>query len=172
MIKIGAHMQISGGIENVPENTLNIGANSFQVFVHSPRTWSVKEPDKESVEKFIKNVSGLNFKKENMLVHSGYLINLASPKEESWEKSFTLFSEEIKIACMYGIKYYNFHPGSHLGEGKEYGSDKIARSIDLFFKDNEDKDIFLLLEILCYFQQNQQPLSTSSQIQNSPHQTF
>jgi deoxyribonuclease-4 len=146
MLKIGAHMGISEGLKNVPENSIKIGANSFQIFVHSPRTWSIKKPNNTDIDLFKEEVLKYKINKENILVHSGYLINLASPKEDTWNKSMTLMNEELRITNLLNIKYYNFHPGSHLGNGEEYGIDKISKSLDEILKNFENDDIFILLE--------------------------
>ncbi|AEX85678.1 endonuclease IV [Marinitoga sp. 1135] len=146
MVKIGAHMSTSKGFRKVPEDTINIGGNTFQIFSHSPRTWKVKQPDEKDVEKFKYEMIKNNIAFEDVLVHSGYLINLASHKDENWQKSINLMIEEIKVTAKLGIKYFNVHPGSHLGKGDEYGYDRIAKALDIIFNEVKDLDIYILLE--------------------------
>lgn len=96
MIKLGAHMKISKGFKKVPEDTVNIGGNTFQIFTHSPRTWSMKQPNNQEVDEFKINMKKFNISFDSVLVHSSYLINLASPKDDIWEKSVETMIEEIK----------------------------------------------------------------------------
>ncbi|WGS63927.1 deoxyribonuclease IV [Marinitoga aeolica] len=146
MFKIGAHMSTSKGFHKVPEATRNIGGNTFQIFCHSPRTWKVKEPKESDVVKFKEKMKEFDISFDDVLVHSGYLINLATPKDENWEKSINLMKEEIKITAHLGIKYFNVHPGSHLGEGDEFGYDRIAKALDIILEELKNLDVVILLE--------------------------
>lgn len=146
MIKLGAHMKISKGFKKVPEDTVNIGGNTFQIFTHSPRTWNMKQPSEREVDEFKLNMNKFNIDFEDVLVHSSYLINLASPKDDIWEKSINTMVEEIKATDKLGIFYYNFHPGSHLGMGEEFGIEKIIEALDIIFKELEHTKVTVLLE--------------------------
>ncbi|KAF2955694.1 deoxyribonuclease IV [Marinitoga sp. 38H-ov] len=146
MFKIGAHMSTSKGFHKVPLDTLAIDGNTFQIFCHSPRTWKVKEPMEEDIIKFKENMKKNNISFEDVLVHSGYLINLATPNYENWEKSINLMIEEIKITSKLGIRYFNVHPGSHLGEGDEFGYDRIAKALDIILNEVKDLNVDILLE--------------------------
>lgn len=146
MLKIGAHLGISKGFANVPKTMNKINANAFQIFVHSPRTWKIKQPNTIDIENFKDEVKKMKIEKDSMLVHSGYLINLASPKDEGWKKSIDTMIEEIKITSALGIRYFNVHPGSHLGEGEEFGIDRVSKALDIIIKQIKDLDIMILLE--------------------------
>jgi deoxyribonuclease-4 len=146
MLKIGAHMSTSKGLHKVPSATKDIGGNTFQIFCHSPRTWKVKEPKENDIIIFKEEMKKNNILFDDVLVHSGYLINLASPKDENWQKSINLMKEEIKITSLLGITHFNVHPGSHLGNGDEFGFDRIAKALDTILKDLSDLNITILLE--------------------------
>lgn len=139
-------MKISKGFSKVPSDTTNIGGNTFQIFTSSPRIWKVNPPKENDVEDFknAMNESNINF--EDVLVHSSYLINLASPKDEIREKSIKALIEEIKATDKLGILHYNFHPGSHLGEGEEFGINKILEGLDIVFKEIQNTKVTILLE--------------------------
>ena len=139
-------MSTSGGIEKVPGNTLKIGGNAFQVFPHSPSMWRANLPEASRSEAFREALAASAITMEEVLVHSGYLINLASPKDEVREKSIGLLSLEMKIVASLGLKYLNFHPGSHLGTGLEAGIARIVRGLDLVLEENQDNGVVLLLE--------------------------
>jgi len=144
--KIGAHMPISKGFHKVPYETIEIGGNSFQIFNHSPRTWKSSLPSKEESERFKNSVKDCKIDFENAFVHSGYLINLASPKDDIWRKSIKLMIDEIKICEKLGLKYLNIHPGSHLGEGEEYGLKRIIMALNEVFKEVDGSNVIVLLE--------------------------
>lgn len=146
MLKIGAHMKISKGFSKVPEDTINIGGNTFQIFTHSPRVWRITKLKENDVKGFKENMNKLNINFEDVLVHSSYLINLASPKEDVWEKSIKTMIEEIKATNELGIIHYNFHPGSHLNEGEEFGINRILKALDIIFKEVEATNVIVLLE--------------------------
>jgi len=146
MIKIGAHMKISKGFKKVPADTANIGGNTFQIFTSSPRVWKVNPLKENDVEGFKNAMNEFNINFEDVLVHSSYLINLASPKDDIREKSINAMIEEIKATDQLGIHHYNFHPGSHLGEGEEFGINKILEGLDTIFKEVQNTKVTILLE--------------------------
>jgi len=144
MIKIGAHMPISAGFEKVPELTVEIGGNCFQIFPHSPRTWSARMPTKGTCDLFRAMMEKYQIGFEGAFCHTGYLINLASPNDENWKKSVQLLVLEGKICEALGIKYLNVHPGSHTGAGEEFGFKRIIAAVNEFLKSTEN--VILLLE--------------------------
>ncbi|MGQ9855322.1 MAG: deoxyribonuclease IV [Fervidobacterium sp.] len=141
---IGAHMPIGGGFARVPKETVEIGGNAFQIFPHNPRQWQAKLPSDDDIIHFLRDVKKYNLNPEYFLCHAGYLVNIASPKEDIWEKSVELLEIEAKICNKLGIKYLNIHPGSHLGLGEKEGIERIARALNTVMK--KDKNIHILLE--------------------------
>lgn len=144
MIRIGAHMPIGGGFKRVPVETIEIGGNAFQVFPHNPRQWKAFFPKEDDVLEFKNGIKKHNIEIESMLCHSGYLINIASPKEESWKKSLDLLIKEMEICSILGIKYLNIHPGSHLGVGEEEGIKNVVNALNIALE--SEKNTFILLE--------------------------
>ncbi len=141
---LGAHM--TGPLSTVPERTEGIGGNTFQIFSHSPRTWRVKDGNDE-FPVFLKNMKKSQLETDRVMIHASYLINLASPKEEVWEKSKILLGKELELAHELGIKYVNVHPGSGLGDPENVAMERIARAIDEVMS-KVPKDSELLLEIV------------------------
>ncbi|WP_041078007.1 deoxyribonuclease IV [Thermotoga caldifontis] len=144
MVRIGAHMPISKGFESVPELTVQIGGNCFQIFPHSPRTWTAKMPSRKTCELFRAMMEKHQIDFESAFCHTGYLINLASPIDENWNRSVQLLILEGKICEALGIRYLNAHPGSHTGAGEELGFERITAAVNEFLKNT--KDVMLLLE--------------------------
>ncbi|QTA37404.1 deoxyribonuclease IV [Thermosipho ferrireducens] len=144
MILIGAHMPIGGGFKRVPKETYEIGGNAFQIFPHNARQWKANTPKAEDVLEFKRRVKKYTLNEESMLCHSGYLINIASPRDEIWKKSLELLKTEMKICSELGIKYLNIHPGSHLGTGEEGGIKRIVQALNEIFE--EENNVIILLE--------------------------
>lgn len=137
-------MPIGGGFKRVPRETVEIGGNTFQIFPHNPRQWNASYPKEEDIKKFKEGLHKFNIMQQYMLCHSGYLINIASPKKDGWEKSLKLLIKEMEICSMLGIKYLNIHPGSHLGIGEEVGIKKIVEALNIAL--DSEKNTIILLE--------------------------
>lgn len=141
MIYVGAHVSIAKDISLAPVRAKEIGAGAFALFLKNQKVWSAPELKKESVEAFKENLKSLGFLERMVLPHAGYLINLASPKEDMAEKSLTLFKDEIGRAKMLGLKRVNIHPGAYI-EGER--NDGLRRCAELLDKALEDTDDFIV----------------------------
>ena len=139
MKRIGAHVSAAGGVENAPLNALEIGADAFALFVKNQRQWSAKALEIESINKFDENLKLANIKKEHILPHNSYLINLGHPDDEKRKKSINAFIDEIQRANLLGLKMINFHPGSHLREISENEClENISNSINFIIANTSD----------------------------------
>ena len=139
MKRIGAHVSAAGGVENAPLNALEIGADAFALFVKNQRQWSAKALVIESINKFDENLKLANIKKEHVLPHNSYLINLGHPDAEKRKKSINAFIDEIQRANLLGLKMINFHPGSHLREISENEClENISNSINFIIANTSD----------------------------------
>ena len=127
-IRIGAHVSISGGMDKAIERQEEIGGNCGQIFAGSPRTWSISEYSKEEGEDFqeMRDEKGQN----PYVIHSTYLVNLATPKDDLFEKSLNCLQSELDAASTLGVEYVVFHPGAHTGSGRDTGVKRIAEGID------------------------------------------
>jgi deoxyribonuclease-4 len=128
---VGAHVSASGGVENAPLNAQKIGAKAFAVFTKNQRQWKAKPLSAQSIEAFKLNCEDLGYGPEQILPHDSYLINLGHPEADGLAKSREAFLDEIQRCAQLGLKYLNFHPGSHLGRISETESlQRIAESIN------------------------------------------
>ncbi|WEL23476.1 deoxyribonuclease IV [Candidatus Nanohalovita haloferacivicina] len=127
-IRIGAHVSISGGMDKAIERQEDIGGNCGQIFAGSPRTWAVSEYDEDEGQDF----QDLRDEKDQnpYVIHSTYLVNLATPKDDLFEKSLNCLQSELDAAATLGVEYVVFHPGAHTGSGRETGVKRIAEGID------------------------------------------
>ena len=141
VFNIGAHVSISGGPRKAVEKQAALGGNCGQIFAGSPRTWKVSSYDSQDNEEFEdareENNQGI------YVIHSTYLVNLATPKDDLFEKSLNCLQSEIDAARDLGIEYVVFHPGAHTGSGVDNGIERIGSGID---KLDIHDDVTLLLE--------------------------
>jgi deoxyribonuclease-4 len=129
---IGAHVSISGGVENAPANAKKIGARAFAMFTRNQRRWSSPPLTEKNISGFKEQCREHRFDPSVILPHDSYLINLGHPDPAGLEKSRTAFCEEMERCAQLGLTYLNFHPGSHLNKlSPEQCLDRIAQSIDL-----------------------------------------
>lgn len=142
---IGAHVSASGGVFNAPINAKNIGATAFALFTKNQRQWSAKPLDKETIQKFKKNLDSANIEPKHVLPHDSYLINLGHPETQKREKSLHAFIDEVQRCEQLGLKLLNFHPGSHLKKiSEEQCLDLIIASINEAL--HVTKDVCLVIE--------------------------
>ncbi len=135
---IGAHVSASGGVENAVKNAVSIGASGFALFTKNQRQWKAKPLSEKSIENFKKLMEEYNFNAESILPHDSYLINLGHPDIEQRQKSYNAFVDEIKRVESLGLKYLNFHPGSHLRKLSETEClDLICENINNAIKETE-----------------------------------
>jgi len=116
---VGAHVSTSGGVENAPLNAQKIGARAFALFTRNQRQWASKPLSEESIRLFKANLEASRILPEHVLPHDSYLINIGSPKLDIRKKSLDALYDEAFRASQLGVRYLNFHPGSHLKEMSE-----------------------------------------------------
>jgi len=129
---VGAHVSTSGGVENAPLNAEKIGAKAFALFTKNQRRWTAKPLSEGNVEKFRANCESAGFAPHQVLPHDGYLINLGHPEKAALAKSRAAFLDEFQRCERLGLKFLNFHPGSHLKKSSEQSClERIAESINI-----------------------------------------
>jgi deoxyribonuclease-4 len=114
---IGAHC--SGGVKGSLDKAAEMGADAVQLFTQSPRAWRTPEPDPETYQRFCARRDELGM--GAVLCHAIYLINLAAPNDEVYEKSVATMRATMQIACAIEADGVVFHVGSHLGSGFDHG---------------------------------------------------
>ncbi|MEM0136808.1 MAG: deoxyribonuclease IV [Thermoplasmata archaeon] len=141
---VGGHMSIGEGFSKIPERASKIGLKSAQVFTKNQRQWISKPLNKTDVEEYIENM-----KKYNIVItvaHASYLINLAAPEEDKWNKSIESMVHELERCSTLKIPYLIFHPGAHMGKGENFGLNRIVEAIDKIIEKSEIKDVNITLE--------------------------
>jgi len=135
---VGAHVSSSGGVYNAPINAHKIDAKGFALFTKNQRQWVAKPLDEKTINKFKEKMSEFEYTADMVLPHDSYLINLGHPEIEKEKKSLNAFIDELKRVEQLGLKYLNFHPGSHLKKiSEEECLEKIAKNINTALKETE-----------------------------------
>lgn len=124
MYYIGNHMPVASGYEAMAKMELELGGNTFAFFTRNPRGSKAKEIDTTDIQEFLKIMNENNFGR--LVAHAPYTLNLCSGKEETRNFSKGIFADDIKRMEYIPGNYYNFHPGSHTGQGAEKGIGIIA----------------------------------------------
>lgn len=119
MIYIGCHLSIGLGYFNMAKLAKEIGANTFQFFTRNPRGGAMKKIDGEDMRLFNEFLSENNFGK--IVAHAPYTLNPCSDKESVREFGRSVIKEDLEIMEMMPGNIYNFHPGSHVGQGVDAG---------------------------------------------------
>jgi deoxyribonuclease-4 len=122
---LGGHC--SGGIKKALENAHAFGMDSVQLFAQSPRTWRFPEHDPADLQAFRARREELGI--GAVAIHALYLLNLASPKDDFYEKSVKTLSKTVGTACAIGAEAVVFHVGSHQGAGFEAGLERVVPAL-------------------------------------------
>jgi len=143
---IGAHVSIAGGVQNAPINAAKINANAFALFTRNQRQWKAKPYTENNIKEFKINLKNFEFKKEYILPHASYLINLCSPDKKKLELSRNALIEELSRVKNLGLKYLNIHPGAHLNKITIHDCINImVESIEMAME--RVRDVIIVLEI-------------------------
>ena len=128
MVRVGAHTSIAGGIDNAVDEQLEYGGNCGQIFTHSPQVWQDPDVGDDESDRFqsVSDAEGVG----PWVIHSSYLVNLATPKDGLHEQSVDAMQKEVDAAAKLGIDYVNVHLGAHTGAGVEAGLDNAAATLD------------------------------------------
>ena len=124
----GAHVSTSGGIHTAIDRIEAIGGESLQIFTQSPRTWRPTNHDPANFERFkeLRAEAGI----QGVVCHALYLVNLATPDGEIYEKSVTTLMNTVDVACAIEADGVVFHVGSHLGAGFEAGLEHVVPALE------------------------------------------
>ncbi len=124
MLAIGCHLSISRGFRAIAETAVSIGANTFQFFSRNPRGGAVRRMDPDDIAAF--HAYAAEHGIGTVLAHAPYTLNPCSPKPKVREFARTCLSEDLLRLEATPGQLYNFHPGSHVGQGVERGIQMIA----------------------------------------------
>ena len=123
---LGAHVSVAGGLDNAFARGLESHCTALQIFTKNANRWQGKPISNDDAIAFQQawQKSGIG----PVIAHDAYLINLASPKQDVWEKSKAALRDELLRCAQLGITGLVMHPGAHLGTGVETGVERIREA--------------------------------------------
>ena len=144
MIYIGCHLSVTNGYEAMGRTMVSFGGNTFAWFTRNPRGGKAKDIDNADVQKLQQILAEKNFGK--LVAHASYTMNLCSAKPETRANALDMLKQDLQRMEMVPNQLYNFHPGSHTGQGTETGIQQIADGLNQSLW--EDMNTTVLLETM------------------------
>lgn len=140
-LTIGSHISSSKGYEAMGKTAVYMGADTFAFFTRNPRGGKAKEIKPEDVEKYKKIAKEYQFGK--IVAHAPYTMNACAAKEDLREFAKNTMRDDLERMEYIPGNYYNFHPGSHVGQGAAVGIEKIAGILNAVLKPEWDTTVLL-----------------------------
>ena len=128
MFYIGSHISSSGGFEAMGKKALELGANTFAFFTRNPRGGKAKEISQKDVDAFLELAKEHEFGK--LVAHAPYTMNLCAANEDIRKFGIEMLADDLQRMEYIPENYYNFHPGSHVGQGEEEGIRLITEALN------------------------------------------
>ena len=123
----GCHLSASGGNLAMVETALSIGANTFAFFTRNPRGSRAKKEDPADCARAVQALQAHNFGK--LVAHGAYTMNLCTADPEARSFAADVLCDDLRRMAALPGNFYNFHPGSHVGQGVDAGIDYIAKAL-------------------------------------------
>lgn len=138
---IGNHLSASKGYAAMGRAAVALGANTFAFFTRNPRGGKAKEVNPEDVKKLLLLMEEHRFGK--LVAHAPYTMNLCAAKEEIRQFSKDMIADDLARMEYTPGNYYNFHPGSHVGQGAECGIELIAEALNAVLTEEQTTTVLL-----------------------------
>ena len=145
--RVGVHTSIAGSLAQAAEHAHEIGCSSFQIFSASPRMWRARDFAAEEISAFARLRSAYDL--SPVVIHTNYLVNLASPDPALRKRSLEAFVGEIRRAESLAAEYLVLHPGSCRDGSKEQGIRTLAASIREAIRIAPPTKTTILVENMC-----------------------
>jgi len=144
MPPLGAHFSIAGGYVNAIETAIRFGCPTLQLFTKNASQWKAKPIAEDEASEFRARAKAAKLR--HLTAHDSYLINLAAPGDELFQKSIDAFVVEIERAEQLGLSYLVTHPGAHVGSGEEAGLHRVVAGVNESLKRTAGAKVIVLLE--------------------------
>ena len=125
---LGCHLSSSKGFLHMAKEAESIGANTFQFFTRNPRGGKAKDIDREDVQRFLEY--GKHMGLGTVVAHAPYTLNACGADERVREFAYLTMKDDLQRMEYIPGNLYNFHPGSHVGQGMNVGIQKIAELLN------------------------------------------
>ena len=141
MLYIGSHISASKGYEAMGKQALKLGANTFAFFTRNPRGGKAKAIDEEDVKRFLALAKEHSFGK--LVAHAPYTMNTCAAKEDIRRFARETMADDLARMEFTPGNYYNFHPGSHVGQGSDTGIAMTAEILNEVLKPEQTTTVLL-----------------------------
>ncbi|NCB92186.1 MAG: deoxyribonuclease IV [Clostridia bacterium] len=141
MLRVGCHLSSSKGFLHMGKEAIEIGANTFQFFTRNPRGSKAKAIDEKDVEAYLAYADEHGI--SQILAHAPYTLNPCSKDEKTREFAWMTMEDDLKRMEYVPGNCYNFHPGSHVGQGAEEGIKLIAEMLNEILKKEQRTTVLL-----------------------------
>lgn len=141
MLYIGNHTSSSRGYLAMGKQMLANGGNTFAFFTRNPRGGKAKAIDEKDIRNFLELTESCHFGK--IVAHAPYTLNACAAKENLRDFARETFADDLQRMEYTPGNYYNFHPGSHVGQGAEVGIQKIAEILNDVLTEGQSTTVLL-----------------------------
>ncbi len=125
---LGAHLPMADGMVRAVDRIADVGGSALQVFTDNPTSWRRRAEPPVEQPAFRARLAERGV--GPVAIHAPYLVNLAGPEEELYERSVELLASELTVALGFDARLVNVHVGSHRGAGRELGIERLALGIE------------------------------------------
>ncbi len=144
MPPLGAHFSTAGGIVNAVRTAVRFGCQTLQLFTKNTAQWNAPPLTADAVRAFRTEAAAAGL--VHLTAHDSYLINLAAPGDDLFNKSVDAFVVELERAEELGLEYLVTHPGAHVGSGEEAGLKRAAAGLNEATRSARGLKVRVLLE--------------------------
>ena len=141
VLYIGNHTSSSKGYTAMARQIIKNGGNTFAFFTRNPRGGKAKAIDETDIQNFLVLAQENHFGK--IVAHAPYTLNACAAKEELRTFARETFADDLRRMEYTPGNYYNFHPGSHVGQGSEIGIQKIAEILNDVLTEEQTTTVLL-----------------------------
>jgi len=127
MLYVGCHLSASGGNMEMVKTAKSIGANTFAFFTRNPRGSQARKEDPEDCAKAVEALKAEGFGK--LVAHGAYTMNLCTAEASARAFAASVLCDDLRRMAALPGNYYNFHPGSHVGQGMDVGISQIVDAL-------------------------------------------
>ena len=141
MIYIGCHLSVTNGYAAMGETMADFGGNTFAFFTRNPRGGKSRDLVPEDAAALLALLKEQCF--GPLVAHGSYTMNLCAAKPETRENGLDMLEKDLQRMETLPGNYYNFHPGSHVGQGVETGIELIADALNRFLRPEMQTTVLL-----------------------------
>ena len=142
MLRIGNHLPSSKGYLAMGKHAVKLGATTFAFFTRNPRGGTAKPIAESDVQAFLAFAAEHDI--DHLVAHAPYTMNLCSAKPDIRQFGLNMLQDDMKRMEYTPHQYYNFHPGSHTGQGAEVGIEQIADALNQTLTPEQTTTVLLL----------------------------